>query len=351
MRVPWNLTPGKAAWWLVGVLLTLLVAVAIYSFLGAIVVGVFLYYAIRPVDRWFGRHSNHRTLNATLTLLLVGVPILAILGYGALVAVTELDQLLARTGTQRFRTLLQPYLDIARLTDPSHAMRILESNAGRILGYTNVVFTWLLRVFVIVVVAYYLLRDDDRLAAWFRSTFEDTAGLVPFMTDVDDDLTTIYTGNLITVAISALIAVLVYLALDFVAPPSTGVPFPVLLGLLTGIFTIVPVVGMKLIYLPYTAYLLVEAVRNSAVPLWYPIVFFLVVLIVVDSVPDFFIRSLVSKGDLHMGLVLFAYVLGTIAFGWYGLFLGPIILVLFVHFSRTVLPILVSDRPLRVERE
>jgi hypothetical protein len=39
--------------------------------------------------------------------------------------------------------------------------------------------------------------------------------------------------------------------------------------------------------------------------------------------------------------VLFAYILGPVVFGWYGLFLGPLLLVLVVHLARIVLPELV----------
>ncbi len=351
MGVTWDLTRGQVAWSIAGAVLTSLVAFVLYSFIGAIVVGIFLYYAVRPVDRWFDARLDHRALNSTLTLLIVGLPILLLLGYGALVAVRELDQLLLQTGLEQYRAFLQPYIGLARLTEPGRLTALVGSNLGRILGYASVVFTWLLRLFVIVTVAYYLLRDDDRIAAWFRSTFDSTPAVVAFMNDVDSDLTTIYTGNLITIGVTALIAVLVYNGLNLVAPQGTGVVFPLLLGLLTGVFTIIPVFGIKLIYFPYTAYLGFRAVQSEAVPPWYPVLFFVVVLVVVDSIPDFFIRSYVSKGELHMGLVLFAYVLGSIAFGWYGIFLGPIILVLFVHFLRTILPKLVKGREVRLERD
>jgi len=351
MGETWELTRGQVAWMLAGLLLTLVVAYVLCSFIGAIVVGVFLYYAVRPVSRWLDQRTDYPSLNATATLLIVGIPILLILGYSGLVAVRELDQLFRQTGLQQFRTSLQPYLDLAQLTETTRLVTLLRSNAGSLLGYANAVFTWLLRLFVIVVVAYYLLRDDKRIAAWFRSTFEGTPGVVTFMNDVDSDLTTIYTGNLIIIGITGAIAALTYYGLDLVAPESTGVAFPLLLGLLTGVFTIIPVFGIKLIYFPYTAYLGFQAVRGEAVPLWYPVLFFVVTLVVIDAIPDFFIRSYVSKGDLHMGLVLFAYVLGSIAFGWYGIFLGPIVLVLFIHFLRNILPNLVQGRQVQVNQD
>jgi predicted PurR-regulated permease PerM len=39
-----------------------------------------------------------------------------------------------------------------------------------------------------------------------------------------------------------------------------------------------------------------------------------------------------------MGLVLFAYVIGSIAFGWYGVFLGPILLIVVVVVGHEVFP-------------
>jgi len=60
--------------------------------------------------------------------------------------------------------------------------------------------------------------------------------------------------------------------------------------------------------------------------------------VLVDIVPDIFLRSYFSAGDLNMGLVMLAYVIGAIAFGWWGVFFGPIILILVVVFSRQVFP-------------
>jgi len=44
---------------------------------------------------------------------------------------------------------------------------------------------------------------------------------------------------------------------------------------------------------------------------------------------------------------MFAYILGPLLFGWYGLFLGPVVLVLGVHFARLVLPELLHSERLQ----
>jgi len=46
-----------------------------------------------------------------------------------------------------------------------------------------------------------------------------------------------------------------------------------------------------------------------------------------------------------MGLMVLTYVLGAVAFGWYGVFFGPIVLVSLLHFARSVVPNLLADRP------
>jgi len=44
-----------------------------------------------------------------------------------------------------------------------------------------------------------------------------------------------------------------------------------------------------------------------------------------------------------MGLLLLTYVLGVVAFGWYGVFFAPIVLVVFIHFVRDILPVLLGS--------
>lgn len=332
----------KTVWILVGVLITLLAAYVLYSFFGALVVGLFLYYATRPVYRRLDDWFDHPDVNAAGTLVLVGLPFLLVLGYATVVGAREVDQFLRAANLDRLRSVIQPYLHVVSPGGEYGIIGFLRNSVSRVTGITAAVFTWMLRLFVIVTFSFYLLRDDHKLASWFRRTFGEYPAAVAFVDDVDGDLTTIYTGNLITIGVTALIAVAVFYGLDAVAPDGTGIGFPVLLGLVVGAATLVPAVGMKLVYFPYAGYLLWQAQTTEAVPLWFPVAFFVVTLVAVDSVPDFVIRSYVSKGELNMGLMLLTYVLGAVAFGWYGVFFGPVVLVFFVNFARDIFPELVG---------
>jgi len=319
------------------------VAFVLYSFVGALVVGTFLYYAIRPIYRWVDEQIDHPSLSAVLTLLTVGLPILLILTYATFVGIRELDRFFLVADLEELRTVLIPYLDFVSGTDGQGVLDILRNNVGRVREVLTILTTGFLRLLVVFTLAYYLLRDDRKIARWYRQSFENHPSAVSFMEAVDQDLTTIYTGNLITVAVTGLLAVVVFYGLDLLAPSGAAVPFPILLGLVTGVATLIPAIGVKLVYVPYTGYLVWQSVSGGGVPIWFPVVFFVVTLVVVDGIPDIFIRSYVSKGELNMGLLLLTYVLGAVAFGWYGVFFAPIVLVFFLHFVRDILPVLLGS--------
>ncbi|WP_336001942.1 AI-2E family transporter [Halorientalis halophila] len=341
MELTWRVSRAQVVWTLVGVVVAALLVVVLASFVGGLAIGVFLYYAVRPVYRWVAARIGHDGGAATAALGLVGVPILAVLGYAVLVGARALNAVVGQMGLSQFRDSLSPYVDVASLTEPSALLGLLGGELGPVTNYLGLAMTWVLRVFVAVTLAYYLLCDGDRIGRWFRETFGESPGAVAFAEGVDDDLTTIYTGNLLVIGATSAIAVAVYVGLGSVAPAALPIRYPVLLGLLVGVFTLVPAVGMKIIWVPYAASLFVRGLRADA-GLWFPVVFTVVTFVVVDFVPDVFVRSYLSAGSLHMGLLVLTYVLASVAFGWYGIFVGPILLVVAVHFAREILPALVE---------
>jgi predicted PurR-regulated permease PerM len=104
---------------------------------------------------------------------------------------------------------------------------------------------------------------------------------------------------------------------------------------------------MKLVYVPVATYLLAVSAADGFAGAWFVAVFALVSLVVVDTIPDLVLRPYVSGRNLHVGAVMVAYTLGPLLFGWYGIFLLPVLLVLVVHFVRIVLPELVDGEPIR----
>jgi predicted PurR-regulated permease PerM len=99
-----------------------------------------------------------------------------------------------------------------------------------------------------------------------------------------------------------------------------GMQSSLLLGLATGFASIIPVVGSALVWVPVTIYLLVTGSLGKGL-------FLLVYCIVVVSSIDNIIRPWVVGGrvELHPLVLLFFIFGGVEAFGFLGLFLGPVV--------------------------
>jgi predicted PurR-regulated permease PerM len=359
MRSTDGLDAGRTAWLLLGIAIAAVIVVALTTYLGALLFAVFLYFATRPLYHRLNGRLDRPNVAVTLTLLAVVLPLVVVVGYAGLLALQELSQFLSTHSLDGLRSSLQPYLGLVRegrvrelwrvlVTDPGQPLdpavqRVLEGALGRVTTVAGVAFAVVSQLFLMSILLFYFLRDDDKVRDWFFESVGYDQRVVEFVSKVSDDLQTVFFGNLLIVAVSGGVAAVTYLLLNAVSADGSVVATPVLLGLLIGIGTLIPLVGMKVVYVPYTAYLVALAVTGGA-PVWHPVVFLLLTFVVVDAVPDFFIRSyLASRGSVHMGLVLVGYALGTLAFGWAGLFLGPVVVVLAVHFGRLIFPRLVRD--------
>jgi predicted PurR-regulated permease PerM len=349
MRVPRGaeavLDQKRLGWWVVSLGLAAALAAVAAAFVGTLVFGLFCYYAARPVHRWLTRRLDHPGAIAGLTLVTLVLPVLVLVGYATTVAYSELT---AVAGLDTARAVLarlvgDPGPLSALLSDPVAYLSSVEGldrirqGLSAALATLGVVGNGLLHLSLALAMTFFLLRDGSRIEAWF-------------LRGADADLETVYFGNVLSVLGVAVAAVLVYNGYDLLAPPAVGLPVPTLLALLTGLATFVPIVVGKLVYLPAGAYLLWEAARAEA-SFAFPVAFLVVSFLLLDLLPQTVLRPLVSGRDLHSGLVLFAYVLGAAYFGWYGLFLGPLLAVLGVQLLKQVLPDLVGGDPFVPERD
>lgn len=336
-----------------------MLAFVLYSFLGTFVLGLFLYYVSRPIYVRLRRRIRRPNLAAAAALFLLVLPVLLLFWYVVAVGVERLDAL-GQVDLSGIEALLAPYFEFAGpardlgalldsiASDPSRLLqdgRLREvamaviTTFGQFLGaFLNGV----VQLFIALALAFYLLRDDHRIAAWVRANFDDDL-LVTYGRAVDADLQTVFFGNILNAVLTGLIGTVVFLGLAALAPAAVPLPVPVLLGLLTGVGSLVPVVGMKIVYFPVALYLLGLALAADPRLVWFPALFFVVTTVVVDMIPDLVLRPYVSGRNLHIGLVMFAYIFGPLLFGWYGLFLGPLLVVVGSHLASLVVPALTGS--------
>ena len=348
---------ARLGWWAIGGVLAIALLFVLYSFVGTFVFGVFIYYATRPVYRRIRRRVRSRSLAAALALFVLALPLLLLVLYATAIGLQELSRFSSTADLGPLEGVLGPYLDLSELVrDPSELLRNpdvrsgLESALATLLDSLGFVGTGLLHMFVMFAIAFYLLRDGPRLSRWTRSRFgDDRDVLTAYGRAVDIDLHKVFSGNILNAVITGAIGAISYSVLDFFAPAGTaGIPYAALVGLLAGAASLIPIVGMKLVYIPIAIYLYAVFYLSGGGPdLWFPTAFVLVSFVVVDTIPDLVLRPYVSGRSLHVGMVMLAYIFGPLLFGWYGIFLGPMLLVFTIHFARVVLPELLAGRPIQ----
>ena len=348
---------SRAAWWLIAAFLGLCLAYVVYSFIGTFVLGIFLYYATRPVYRRIQSGIGQRDLAALVSLIALALPAILLLAYAVAIGLQEIDNLAQMDQLTQVQEVLGPYINVSSIAlGPEELETILtQRNVGTVRNvfssafeYIGLIGNGVIHLFVILALSFYLLRDDRKLSTWFRARFGSDDGVLDaFLDAVDEDYHNIFFGNILNAVLTGSIGAIMYNLLNFVAPPGAGIPSPSLVGLFTGAASLIPIVGMKLVYIPVTAYLVGETLLADPSLLWFAGLFFLISLVIVDTIPDLVLRPYVSGRNLHVGMVMIAYILGPLLFGWYGIFLGPMLLVLIVHFGKIILPELLAGEPIR----
>jgi predicted PurR-regulated permease PerM len=100
-----------------------------------------------------------------------------------------------------------------------------------------------------------------------------------------------------------------------------GLPSPILAGIVTAIFSLVPLIGSAAVWVPAAVFLMIGGQ-------WWKAIILLAFGVVVIAQVDNFLRPYVigQRAKLHTLLVFFAVLGGIEAFGVLGLFIGPIVL-------------------------
>ena len=357
---------GRAALWFVTLVLVAGLLYVGWRYVGTVVVGLFVYYVTRPVLRRVETRFGSRTVAVALTLSVVALPLLFVAGWTFAILLTSLDDLLESDVLGDVEAFVQPYLDLTSLLtqlgvfvdevlrDPSRLSDVdlgafVGDAVGSILGWVGVAVNVGIHAFIVLILVFYLLRDDYLVARWARNTFVEEGGrLESYFVTVDRDLHNVYFGNILNALLTGILAATTYGLLNVFAPTATRIPEAAFLGILVGAASLVPVIGIKLVTWPVGAYLLGRALWFDPEAVWFPVVFFAVSFVIVDYVPDQLLRPYVSGRTLHVGAVMLAYTVGPLLFGWYGIFLAPLLFVVAFEFGRILFPWLLdasqSDR-------
>ncbi len=356
-----------------GLIISIVFLYIFYNFIGALSLGIFIYYSTRPVYRKLRERDINKTISAAVAPIAFLLPVLILLMYTLRIVTVEARAIFIQAGDSLFSfideefietfiegeelTMILPEIDsIQNLTSTeiAHIIQNIDSNAlesfldsGMQFGFA--LFSSLSGIFFTLLIAFslafYLLRDGTILKNKIYSFTNYDRTITKYIKKLDNDLEVVFFGNILLAIFTGVIGAISFTLLTIFFPGGNILAYPALIGILCGVTSLIPVIGMKLVYWPVTVIILgIGYIENGIPGLLFPIVFFIVGLIIVDTIPDFIARPYISsRGGISTGLIFFSYVLGPLTFGWYGLFLGPLIFVIMYEFIEIILPKIIHE--------
>src|SRR3974390_1126612 len=323
--------------WFLGISVLIVLAIAfvitrpfLYPVAAAIILAVVFYPAHEHVVRWTKNKVGVASLLSTLALLfLFCVPVLIVLTLAAneaIPAAQYFTRMRAAEGgfvkfvtvlAERALTFLGHWIDLSRydikgtITEQVQqaGVGVLGSGASILGGFLRI----LINALITLVIVFFLFRDGvhwvEAAASSLPLSPEQARRLGRNISD------TIVANVYGIVSVGVAQGILTGIALAIV-----GLPSSLLLGLGAAFASVVPVVGASLVWCPAGLYLIFTGA------LWKG-VFVLLWGTVVISAADNIIRPWVVSGkvELHPLVLLFFILGGVEAFGFMGLFLGPVI--------------------------
>lgn len=281
------------------------------------------YPAYEFLARRWGRNSAALATSTAVTLILIVPTLLVMASFvrQAVVAVQSI-QLGVQAGhyswvsnlwiriQQRFPNAIPANINDLLHQYTERAAAYVAARIGVVLQHTAEFF---FHLSVTILAMFYLYRDGDAVVERLRE-------LLPFEPEHRDQMVH-QTRDLIFASVtSSLAAAASHGVLGGIAFTITGIQAPIFWGVMMAFFSLVPVVGSALIWVPIAVSLMMSGHMGRGI-------FLLVVCALIVTLVDNLIRPWLISGRAQMGgLVIFISVLGGISvFGMLGLVLGPII--------------------------
>lgn len=330
--------------WLITCIVVVWLLFVLKPILMPFVMGALLAYLSNPAATWLERHKVRRTFAALLvmlvflSLLALAVMILVPLIQGQLEQFIQALPQIIDWVTEKLFPWLETNLgvDVSAFDVNTMKQTLLDNwqQAGmwvrdmviRISRSSYLLILWLANLVLIPVVMFYLLRDGRMINQQFQSILPGTAKstYAKLLAQCDEVLSAFIRGQLIVmVAIGIVYSVGLWLA---------GLNFALLVGIIAGLFTIVPYLGFAVGLGLSIIMALVQF--DSVIPLlWVLLVF------AVGHVLENMILTPLLIGDkigLHPVAVIFAVLAGGHLLGFVGVLLAlpiaAVIMVLIRHF-------------------
>jgi predicted PurR-regulated permease PerM len=298
------------------------------SFVIYMVAGVFVAVLALPIDRLWEKAFPNRVAAIFTILTLILILVLPLLGLGFALytdvrgIVQNVDEGSVEEWADRLLVLLEGVLPAQTDAQRNETVQRVVDDAETWVRQTLTdlgnqmlqgVGRFFLAVTVILFVVYYVLTDGDRLVGYLRRATPLPAKQVDYLlAEAHRGLKAVFTGQILTSIIQAIVGGIGFLI--------AGVPGVILWTAVMAILALLPIVGAFLVWVPAGVYLLIVG------KVWEGVFLLAWGLLIVSTVDNFVRPKLIGdRSGIHPLFVLIGVLGGVAAFGFIGLFLGPLL--------------------------
>lgn len=302
----------------------------IYPIVTATVIAIIFYPAHQQVQRVIKSQSLSALVSTLLVILVVIGPMTVIVA-AIIGEVQNLVELIQKESNESGGLLpylnelieqplrwLRKYINVPQINLRNMVQGRLEAlgeflaaEAGALLGG---IASTIVNIAITIFTLFFLFREG-------KSARRRLAAVMPLSNEQIDKLFTGIENTIIGTVYGGLVVAGVQGAMIGVALWLFGIPSPVLWAVVAGFFALIPLVGTAAVWVPSALYLLASGHYAQAIILavWGGGV--------VGSMDNFLRPYLISgRVQMHTLLIFFAVFGGVSAFGFLGLFIGPVIL-------------------------
>jgi len=326
---------------LILVFLLTLSTLIILPYIDAILTAIILSILFYPIFKWLSKKIKKRVLAALIVVLMVLmialVPTVMLLNslIGQVnAAATYVRQEFSDNGVYDFtcagksNLLCDTYAQINQRFPEFDLKKTIDNNSkeltARVTDSLRSLTTGILTFIISLFILFYLLIDGPRLLRFMRHTLalkpEYEAHLDKTMRE------TVYGvvfGSLVIAFVQGAIAALGYWLIG-------GIGGPVLLGLLTAFFALIPSVGTALVWFPLSVYLFISGLTSHTnSQIIRGILLFAYGLLIISTIDNVLKPKIIGdRAKIHPAVVLIGVLGGLKFMGFIGVMVGPLVLAL-----------------------
>ncbi len=286
----------------------------------AILWALFLTYLLYPIYKRLNKYIKNETLTSSIMTILIALVVLIPVYLIVSIMLRESFDIYSYIRTSDLINLLAnynvnvaPYINKAIENVTTFSLEVITQ-------FIISVPKKILELFIILFLSFYLFRAGPKLIENILNHLPKKVQVILKKNFIQISSATVH-GHVLTAIIQAVIGTLGLIIFK--------VPNPFLWGFIMFIAAMIPYVGPAVIWLPASVYLYLSGNPVLAASL------FIYGLLLVSTLDNIIKPKLIGrKTDLHPAIILLGIIGGLSLFGLIGLFIGPLVLALFLSLAK-----------------